>query len=115
MVSPGGLLAGNGSPEGSVIGNPGQRYRDLDNDNLYMKLHGTQNAGWELVGKFGDAGVDGAAGAGGSVLYMSTDPTGVLSVTGPAVCVGTGAMTGSVWEKTTAGTSADEWILLISV
>lgn len=110
MVAPAGLVAGSGSPEGIVFGNPGQRYRDLDNDNLYVKKYGTQSAGWVLVGKYGDGGF--ASGA-SSTLYSGVDPTNVISVTGPAMCIGTDAVNGQVWIKTTSANSSADWFPVI--
>lgn len=109
MVAPAGMLAGNGPPEGLIFGNPGQRYRDLDNDDLYIKASGTQTVGWVLNGKYGDGG---SAGGAESTIYSAVDPTGVISVTGPKLCIGTGAMDGKLWFKTSAGTASD-WFAVI--
>lgn len=56
-VSPAQAISGHGSPEGSVPGNPGQRYQDLDTGDQWMKIQGTSELGWKLVGTTGTAGV----------------------------------------------------------
>lgn len=111
MVAPAGLVGGYGSPEGVVMGNPGQSYRNLDNDDLYIKKTGTKTTGWVLVGKY--SSTSGVGSSSGAPFYSSIDPTGVISVPGPSVCVGTGAQIGKVWLKTTAENSADDWFLLV--
>jgi hypothetical protein len=45
----------------------------------------------------------------GSVYATATDPTGVLSVTGPGYAIGKGASDGLYWKKTSAGTGTD-WV-----
>lgn len=111
MVAPSGLLSGNGSPEGIRFGNPGQRYRDLDNDDLYIKTNGTQTVGWVLNGKYGDGG---SAGGSESAIYSAVDPTGIISVTGPKLCIGTGPVDGQLWFKTTQANSANDWYPVIT-
>lgn len=111
MVAPAGLIAGSGSPEGVRIGNPGQRYRDLDTDDLYMKTSGTQEKGWQLIGKYGETG---AVGAANSTIYSAVSPVDVISITGPALCIGTGAVNGQVWVKTTQGSSSADWYPLLT-
>lgn len=116
MVSPSGAAGGHGTPEGIVIGNPGMRYRDLDNDDLYLKITGTAETGWRLIGKWpgsGGGSSGGGTGGGGNVFASAADPSGVLSVTGPAVCIGSGAFAGTFWVKSTSGTSANDWVALI--
>lgn len=56
-VSPCEPISGNGTPEGNVPGNPGQRYTDIDNGNMYLKIQGTAETGWRLVGSIGAAGI----------------------------------------------------------
>ncbi len=42
-----GFSTGHGSPEGAVIGDPGQRYVDLDTDFHYTKITGVgTDTGW---------------------------------------------------------------------
>jgi len=52
------------------------------------------------------------SGGGGttSVFSSATDPSGVLTATGPAICLGTGASDGLMWKKTTAGTNNTDWV-----
>jgi hypothetical protein len=47
----GGCLAGTGSPEGVVTGNPGQTYTDtsIDPPSLWVKLTGSGTAGWRQL------------------------------------------------------------------
>lgn len=56
-VAPCASISGNGAPEDSVIGNPGQRYTDLLTGNMYVKVQSTGAKGWQLVGSAGQAGV----------------------------------------------------------
>lgn len=56
-VYPAQPISGHGSPEGTVPGNPGQRYQDLDNGDQWMKIQGTSALGWQKVGTTGTAGV----------------------------------------------------------
>lgn len=112
MVAPVGPVGGSGSPEDVVLANPGTRYRDLDNDDLWLKVRGTAAQGWQLIGKWAEGGVSGTGGS-GNVFASAVDPTGVLSVTGPAVCIGSGAFTGTFWVKSTTGTSSADWVALI--
>lgn len=114
MVAPAGPVAGNGSPEGVVIGNPGMRYRDLDNDDAYLKIAGNQTVGWLLVGKWADTSGGSSTSGSGTVTYSAVDPTGVLSITGPGICLGTGAFAGYLWTKATAATSSADWVLVLS-
>lgn len=50
-------IACHGSPEGVIMGSPGQRCTDIDTGDIYMKQHGWQAKGWVLVGSVGAAGV----------------------------------------------------------
>ncbi len=50
-VSPSPPLSGFGSPQGVVPGVPGQSYQDLNNQQLWMKMAGTLEMGWRLVGQ----------------------------------------------------------------
>ena len=45
------MLAGHGSPEGSMPGVPGQTYCDMDTQDLYTKVAGVGNIGWQQTGK----------------------------------------------------------------
>ena len=45
-LSPSPPLSGRGSPEGSIIGVPGQKYTDILTGNIYIKVAGTQEIGW---------------------------------------------------------------------
>lgn len=49
-VSPSHKLSGHGAPEGVTPGVPGQTYEDIDTNDLYLKMAGTQETGWRLVG-----------------------------------------------------------------
>lgn len=53
--------------------------------------------------------VSGSGGGSGTVTTSASDPTGVLVVTGPAICIGTGAVDGLLWKKTSAGAASD-WV-----
>lgn len=46
------------------------------------------------------------------VFSSAVDPNGSVSATGSAICLGTGAMDGFWWRKTTAGTSNSEWVAM---
>lgn len=77
----------------------------------------SQDAFGNYIAKIGSAnyvppdltGVGGGGGS-GSVVSSAVDPNGVLSATGKAWCIGTGAMDGYYWKKSTVGTSNDEWV-----
>lgn len=114
MVSPAGPVSGNGSPEGIVTGNPGRRYHDLVTDDAYLKIAGNQTVGWLLVGKWEDREGGGGGSGSGTVTYSAVDPTGVLSIIGPGICIGTGAFAGYLWTKGTPGASADDWVLVLT-
>lgn len=51
-VAPTGQLSGHGSPEGVVPGIPGTLYKNLDTLDQWLKMAGSQETGWRLVGKF---------------------------------------------------------------
>lgn len=48
-----------------------------------------------------------------AILTATGDPNGVVTATGPAIVIGSGAAAGSLWVKSTAGTSNNEWNQLI--
>lgn len=101
------LISGHGTPEGSVAAPVGWLYRDEDNDNVYIKVGGSQKLGWSLIGVMDLV-------SGQQIIHSSVDPNGVKSMTGPGVCLGNGAMAGKIWFKSTTGTSADDWDLTIA-
>lgn len=94
-------LSGNGSPEGVVPGVPGQQYVNLLNQDLYLKLAGTQAVGWKLVGK---------ATAGVVIFRGSGNPNNVVTATSPAFFY---TATGSVWMKIDSGSSNTGWEQII--
>jgi hypothetical protein len=97
----GGNLSGQGAPADS-LGENGQLYVDLDTGSVYEKLSGS----WTLF----------SAGAGVTpqVFGASADPNGVQSCAGPGFVIGRGAVDGTIWKKSTAGTSNNEWEILIA-
>ncbi len=99
----GGLLSGNGSPEGVMPGTPGQRYRDLVNDALWIKIRGNQAQGWQQVGI--SPGEEGGGGEKCADIFFgpANDPNNVITATAPAIYY---ASTGSVWVKTDTGLGA---------
>lgn len=104
-------LSGNGNPEGVVVGVPGWRYKDLLTHDLYLKISGSSVRGWIKIGVWEDEGGGTPA---NNILSTNVDPNGVVSATGVAICVGYDAMFGKVWQKTTAGTSNNEWVAVIA-
>lgn len=51
--------------------------------------------------------------ASGGLVTYDGNPNGVVTMTGPGICLGTGTTLGSVWVKTTSGTSNNEWTEVI--
>lgn len=51
------------------------------------------------------AGGSGGTGS-GTVTTSAVDPNGVITITGPGWCIGTGAVAGLHWEKVTAGSGS---------
>lgn len=49
------------------------------------------------------------SGEGSNVFSFSGDPNGNVTATGPAVCIDDTTEPDSIWTKTTAGTSNNEW------
>lgn len=43
------------------------------------------------------------------IQASAVDPNGVITATGPAIVLGSGASSGFMWVKVTAGTSNNEW------
>lgn len=105
-VGPSLPLSGVGSPESVVPGCPGQTYRDVTNDDLWLKMIGTQETGWRKVGIFAST-----TEAQQRVFFGSaSDPNGVQSAVGAAVYFGAN---GSIWvmPQGTAGTTG--WQLVV--
>lgn len=104
QISPSNPLSGNGAPDGSVKGIPGQVYRDLLTNNLYMKAQGVDVLGWILVGvDFGHNG----SGGNGTVYYGSTDPNGVITAQRPSLYYN--ISTGALWSKTNSTLDSTGW------
>lgn len=109
-VSPAASITGHGTPEGAVPGVPGQRYDDLDTNNIYIKIAGTSVGGWQLVGV---AASEGAV-PGGSGSVLTWDGTGVMpAATGAAFLIGTGVKDGWLWKKTTTTANNTDWEVMI--
>lgn len=112
-VYPAQALSGNGSPEGVVPGNPGQSYTDLDNNNLYLKIRGTQTIGWQLVGVAGEGTGGGTTPANlqlmtGATAVPASDPSDTSL---PAFYVGTPAAGNTLYFWNTA---TQAWVGVIT-
>lgn len=90
-VGPSLPLSGLGAPEGVVPGCPGQTYRDLNNDDQWLKMIGTQETGWRRVGTY-DSG--NAGGVQRVWFGTASNPNNVQIAIGPSVYFGAN---GSVW------------------
>jgi hypothetical protein len=106
-VSPGGILGGSGSPEGVVPGSPGQRYRDNDNNDLYLKMGGTQEIGWRLIGSLLEGLMVSATGITQVFYGNAVDPNGVITARAPAIYYS--LTDGSDWRKTNTGSDNVGW------
>jgi hypothetical protein len=62
----------------------------------------------------GLGGGGGGVSGGGNVFGYGGDPNGHVTATGAAICLGSGAAVGQVWQKTTSGTSNSEWVQIIA-
>ncbi len=98
------IARGNGPPTVNVplfI----ELYIDAATGDVYANQDGT-TTGWFLV----TASVSGVTG----ITAYDGDPNGVKTMTGQAICLGSGSTIGAVWIKTSAGTSNNEWQELIA-
>lgn len=113
-TSPAQSTSGHGPPEGVVIGNPGMRYVDIDTTNVYTKIAGSGVFGWVLNGTGAGAPGGGGGGSGNQQIFtFNGNPNGSLVAKGQALCYDTSVQPPNIWIKTTPGTSATDWVLLI--
>lgn len=110
-VHAGPMIESEGSPEGTVPSEPGRTYHDTLTDDLYIKMYGVQATGWLKIGRITTSASTSSA---AKVFSTNVDPNGAIEATGPALCLGYGAMSGGVWAKTTSGTSDDDWTQIIA-
>ncbi len=80
-------------------------YIDGDTGDVYANQDGTAS-GWFLV----TASISGVTG----ITAYDGDPNGVKTMTGQAICLGSGTTLGAIWIKTSAGTSNNEWTEIIA-
>lgn len=113
MLSPSTQLSGTGSPEGQNEGVPGQTFVDISNNDLYLKISGTQTTGWKKIGTWLGTGTGGSGGGQISTFRSTIDPTGVVQCVGPGFCIGDGPLIGKLWVKSTAATNSTDWFLMI--
>lgn len=115
-VRPSKALYGNGSPEGIVLGNPGQLYQDQLTAIWYVKVGGTTTFGWQSTGAAGNPSGGGGGGGGGTTGFLTYDgnPNGVITATGKALLFGVGASQGQMWVKVTPDSSSTDWIQMIA-
>jgi len=64
-VHAGPRISGYGSPEGTVEGQPGKEYVDIDTDFLWRKRKGMGSIGWEKIGSVSDTESSGTSGSTG--------------------------------------------------
>lgn len=103
-------ISGHGSPEGVVAGPAGLLYTDIDTNDLYRKMRGTSELGWQKIGAVPVPSSGGGGSGTGNVVAW--DGTGAMpTVTGPGWCIGEigSAVEGQLWKKTSAG-SGNDWV-----